>query len=633
MFRKLISNLPFSPSLVGQLGFYAKRLKKEEATRRLGLIVTALALAVQSFAVFAPPESANASNVSDFIRGGVGSGSEILEAYDKSARGNGDFKDLVDYAGLTRTDLAGVTLETLNSQSAGKGSNAWQTWSRVPLFNASQGEVKHVVPKNAGGTTTVYSKPLWLYDTSSWSSQNGTNYAAFVGYSKKIGKFAIHKNSGNLITTTTPKLAPGGSFTEATCQYIRGTVVGVQNNNQAIRSYLYFRGPPGVGERVGPVSTDSDNLSFSYRVPEKYQTSATPTKVWGIAVPLAGWDDGSVQFKNTVTVPGGCTKSRTAPVVTCDALRGRLIEKTKYSLAARTSIENGAKVTGYEFTVKDSTGKIVQANTINSSAAEIDSGIMTLAIPDVYRAAVKVMTSVGDKESAECTTTLIATAPAVCSAEPGKSQSNPQCQPCADNQQSWYKAAACNPAVAQSKEAKNLTQNTDSTTIVAQASDRIEYTVYVENVGEIPANTSIVEQLTDVMEYAALQDNGGGTYSPETKTLSWDGIVLQPGEKAARSFVIRVNDTIATTPQGTSEPGSYDCIMTSAFGNTINIRVNCEIPKVLEQTVSELPKTGPGANTVFAGILATLVTYFWARSRQMGREVQLIRKEFNSGTL
>ena len=61
MFRNIVSNLPFSPALVGQLGFYAKRLRKEEATRRLGLIFTVLALVVQSFAVFQAPEPVNAT--------------------------------------------------------------------------------------------------------------------------------------------------------------------------------------------------------------------------------------------------------------------------------------------------------------------------------------------------------------------------------------------------------------------------------------------------------------------------------------------------------------------------------------------------------------------------------------------
>jgi hypothetical protein len=51
MFRKLVSNLSFSPALVGQIAFYAKRLKKEETTRRLGLLFTVFALIIQAFVV------------------------------------------------------------------------------------------------------------------------------------------------------------------------------------------------------------------------------------------------------------------------------------------------------------------------------------------------------------------------------------------------------------------------------------------------------------------------------------------------------------------------------------------------------------------------------------------------------
>src|ERR1043165_5005513 len=65
MFRKLVSNLPYSAALVGQLGFYARRLRREEVTRRLGLIFTVLAMVVQSFALVQPPEAANAAGVRD----------------------------------------------------------------------------------------------------------------------------------------------------------------------------------------------------------------------------------------------------------------------------------------------------------------------------------------------------------------------------------------------------------------------------------------------------------------------------------------------------------------------------------------------------------------------------------------
>lgn len=633
MFRKLVSNLPFSPALVGQLGFYARRLKREEVTRRLGLIVTVLALIVQSFAVFSPPESANASNASDMIHGGVKSKSQLLDIYDRSAKGNGDLKDILDYAGITRAELAGVKDDSMNSREYGKDSDSWKTWGRVHRFSASQGEVTHVIPRSSGGTSTIYSRPLWLYDSHEWSIKHGTTYDAFVGHSKKIGTFAIMKACGNLNVRSTPKPAPEGNFLAATCDTIKGSAFDARNTKENVKVYLYFNGPPGKGEKAGPIVASGSNHTFSYSVPDKYKTSSSSTKVWGVLVPLAGWNDNSVQFKNTATIPGNCVKPQPKPIASCTSLQGRLIERTKYSLVAKSSVENGAEITTYVFTVKDASGNVIQTKTVNSTATQVDSGTITLATAGTYSADVVVKTSEGDRSGTNCATTLKVAAPEMCALNPSLPKSSPDCQPCAGNPQIWYKDEACNPETVQSKEAKNLTQNADASTVVAQASDRIEYTIYVENVGEVPANAAITEELSDVMEYAAIQDNGGGTYNADAHTLSWGSVNLQPGEKASRTFVVKVNDQIATTAKGQSEPGSYDCIMTNAFGNTVNVKVACEAPKVLEQTVSELPHTGPTENMLFAGGLAALVTYFWARSRQMGKEIRLIRKDFNSGTL
>jgi len=633
MFRKLISNLPFSPALVGQLGFYARRLKKEEATRRLGLIVTALALVVQSFAVFSPPESANASNASDMIRGGVSSRSQLLDLYDRSAKGNGDLKDILDYAGITRAELADVTSKQINSRERGKDSDSWKTWGRVHRFSSAQGEVKHVVPRTSGGTSTLFSRPLWLYDTYDWSIKNGTPYQAFVGHSKKVGTFAILKDCGNLTVTKTPKPAPEGSFLSATCDVITGSAIDARNTKENVKVYLYFAGPPGKGEKYGPITASGSNHSFSYKVPEKYRTASSTTKVWGVLVPLAGWNDNSVQFKETVTIPGNCVKPQPKPAANCTSLQNRLIERAKFSLVATASTAHGATITGYVFEIKDKDGKVIQTKTVSSKATTVDSGTITLAAPGQYSASVTVKTSLGDKNAADCATSLSVATPEMCALKPDLPKNSQDCQPCPGNTQIWYKDEACNPATTQSKVGTNLTQNVDAATVVARASDRIEYTIYVENVGEVAASPTIEEELTDVTEYAVVQDNGGGTYNPDTHVLSWGSVTLQPGEKASRSFVVTVNDQIATTARGASEPGSYDCIMTNAFGNTVNVKVDCEAPKVIEQTIRELPSTGPTENIIFAGTIGAIVTYFWARSRQMGKEVRLIRREFSAGTI
>ncbi len=73
--------------------------------------------------------------------------------------------------------------------------------------------------------------------------------------------------------------------------------------------------------------------------------------------------------------------------------------------------------------------------------------------------------------------------------------------------------------------------------------------------------------------------------------------------------------------------------MTNTFGNTVRTNVDCQTPKVLEATIEQLPSTGPGENMLFAGILASVVVYFYSRSRQLATEVRLIRKDFNSGTI
>jgi hypothetical protein len=149
MFRKIVSNLSFSPALVGQLGFYAKRLRKEETTRRMGLVFVALALVVQSLAVFQPPESANASNTNDFVPGGLGLGANrslnnFLSPYD-SNNNNVQFTELKvnstemiaypnpfgkqttvrftlpyqeDHATLDIYDLKGVKIQTLFNGNA-----------------------------------------------------------------------------------------------------------------------------------------------------------------------------------------------------------------------------------------------------------------------------------------------------------------------------------------------------------------------------------------------------------------------------------------------------------------------------------------------------------------------------------
>jgi hypothetical protein len=74
--------------------------------------------------------------------------------------------------------------------------------------------------------------------------------------------------------------------------------------------------------------------------------------------------------------------------------------------------------------------------------------------------------------------------------------------------------------------------------------------------------------------------------------------------------------------------------MSNEFGSdNTTVLVNCPAPKVVEVVVTELPHTGASENMLFAGIVLSVVVYFYARSRQMKKEVRLIRRDLNAGTI
>lgn len=195
-------------------------------------------------------------------------------------------------------------------------------------------------------------------------------------------------------------------------------------------------------------------------------------------------------------------------------------------------------------------------------------------------------------------------------------------------------AADCVPNVAQSKSAVNLTQSgADATTVLARASDRLQYTITAHNTGSVDAKASFVENLDDVIEYASIVDDGGGRYDKTDKTLTWPDVTLKAGESQSRMFTVQLAANIPAGARGVSHHTSYDCVMVNTYGNSTQIEVDCPAVKGIETAVTELPTTGPRENLIFAGVLLTIVTYFYARTRQVKQEVRLIRRDLNTGTI
>ncbi|MEI6054211.1 MAG: hypothetical protein WCQ49_02460 [Candidatus Saccharibacteria bacterium] len=426
MFKKIVSNLPYSPALIGQLAFYAKRLRKEETTRRLGLFFVILALIVQSLAVFQPPEAANAASASDMVYGGL---STSLDSYLKPYDSNTKFlKDTMNYIGITREEIVASKYSSWTAKDK-------ISWGFISKYSYDQGERVYSVTNASGQiVTTVYSRPMTI------KNSPDTEIFGWIGYSKKVGWFGIMKNCGNLVTNAAPKVVP----------------------------------PP------------------------------TPT----------------------TTVPDKC------------ALNPALLSTDK------------------------------------------------------------------------------------------------DCKPCLGNETIWINDPSCKPNIIKSKTATNTSKNfIDASSEIADAGDQISYTINIENTGLESTTVKLEDNIADILEYSTLTNNGGGSLDKNTGILSWSDVTLIPKAKQTRTFVVKLLDPIPVSAQGISDDTSFDCNMTNVFGNSINIKVNCPTAKVVEQVVTRLPVTGPNENIVFIGIVLAFTSYFYARTRQVKKELRLIRRDASSGII
>lgn len=592
MFRKLISNLPFSPTLISELGFYARRLRKEEATRRVGLMLTALALVVQSFVAFSPPESANAANPGDLVYGGIHTKSQLLAAWDNNTQG---YRDLLQHAGFTTRDqIAAMRDGEINTRTSGK-DNGWLTWNRV-----SRGGTKYNETAMAVGSQTIYVRSLAAFDTGNNTRGNGSYYPAFVGKNAKGEEVRIMKGCANI----TMKKRPPSDRNIQVCEIQSRKIITIR-------------------ETQFNSSKHSRNQNDCHAKPIQACELST--------LKMITIDERDFDAKKHSKNPDDC-KPKPAPTAVCSSLTVKKIERTKFQLQAAASTANGATISSYTYVVKDTDGKEVLRRAVNTpgSSSSLD---IELASEGTYSAEVIVATNLGNRTAAACQIQLTVEPVERCPLNPALTVNDPDCQPCPGDPKLWVKDDECAAKVIRNKEATNLTAKVDAETVKARASDRIEYTLTARNDGRDETTFDITDDLSDILEYASLYDRGGGQLDEETKVLSWADVTLKPGESQSRTYVVQMASQISPMSRGTSDPSSYDCKIINTFGDTIEIDVECPAPKIVEQVVPELPRTGPTENMIFGGILAAIVTFLYARSRQLNKEVRLIRREVTAGTI
>ncbi len=324
MFKKIVSQLSFSPALVGQLGFYARRLRKEEATRRLGLVFVALALVVQSLVVFQAPEPSNAASPNDFIYGGLGLGSarslnKFLGPYDRNER---HLQEVFNYFGITRSEITATTFG--HFKAAGKISFGYGT--------RPGGTTVTITDKNYQPLIDIYGRPI-----TAWAAPSENIYG-YIGHSSKLGWFAIMQACGNLVTERIPPVPtpPAPAKIDATKSAINTSQANIDatkttaQTNDKITYTVSAANTGGTAKQIEVVDNLRDVLTFSKLVDAGGGTfdEATMNLTWpattlnpgakvthsyavqmnsSLVTPKPDCQMHNFFMDKTVTIPVGCT--------------------------------------------------------------------------------------------------------------------------------------------------------------------------------------------------------------------------------------------------------------------------------------------------------------------------------------
>lgn len=208
-------------------------------------------------------------------------------------------------------------------------------------------------------------------------------------------------------------------------------------------------------------------------------------------------------------------------------------------------------------------------------------------------------------------------------------QLNPdECYPCPEAEED-ESSTAC---VEFRKSASNQTQGLDDANgTLAQAGDVIVYTLSAENKGTGEIKDFIMdENLSDVLEYADIVDLNGGQLD-QNSVVVWPKETIAAGTTLTKTITVKVKNPIPQTPASSTDPTSYDLVMNNVFyGDAVNIELPADVVKSTEMLVETLPSTGPGTTVAIGFVVTAVASYFFARSRLMAKELDIVRTDYAS---
>lgn len=654
-FRKLISNLPFNPSLVSQVAFYGRRVREESSVRRAGFSFVALAMIVQMFAVIAPPQVSLAGSNSNIIQGPFQqTQAGILARYDTSPW----LQAVYSHYNISRDDILKMTPSAID-----KAADA--AAGQRNLITA--GRAAHT-PYDPSVTivSSEYTAPI--YEHSINLTYKSDNLIPVLYCPREVCgaiKMIILACGNPVIDLNEPKKTPQqpiGYFSNGDCNI----VIGWAWNGSHDRYVHFYVDKPAFSGAIKDkdyyeVVANQSRPDVPLQLPQipaevGYSWDGGPLRndghahqVWVYVTDrgdnyllLSGGEGATVNFncpKTTpqqtpmCTVPGKTNLPADSPdcvepTASCDLLGSTNSEyqvNTPVTYYGRATASNGATISSYDIDFGDNNGKLTSYSSPNAFTH-------TYKTVGAYTVKLYVQTSLGQKTSTACTKDITITpTPVPCPSKPDILQTDKNCKPCVENPDVQEDHPSCIAIIVRQKKVSNPTQKiTDFNGKTANQNDILEYTLLTTNVSKkITAKDVVVQEaVTDLLDYADIADLHGGTLNETSRVVSWPKEDIFAGKTSTHLLTIKVKAIIPATPVSSTDSGTFDLKMINVYGDTITVNLPCVGAKCVETVTSSLPNTGPGTSAALGFVITMVVGYFFARSRLLARELELIKQDY-----
>lgn len=654
MFRKLVSNLPFQPSLLSDVAFYAHRLRQEQAVRRLGFVLILVGFGIQIFAVAFPPESSLATNAGDIVYG-ASSKKDVLSAYRKSQDqlGRKDIRAIFDHYGIGEDQIEKATSTTIKDSNKNYINTSRSTTqfanTLVPIEGAVDGGIyefpldywrKDEFPNGYPALTGIstYGFRFWIllkgcgnivYEKGTkkptleiqkqLTSPSTTTEGGTITYDIRFRNTGAVPANGTTITDTLPDNFDYVSYKSSVDVRFKKSGntltwrMDAKNNalapsNRWHQITLTVRATAATNKKLcNSVQLTASNAK---KVEATDQTCLTISKSTcpgtGLPVPPGGLQACQVSCPDGSTVP--YSQACSIPQLSCSSLDIISTDAwQKKVLQTTVTSQPGAQIKDVSYYVNDA--KIATVSSQNASGQYVTE--YTFSEPGNYAIRSELNASVGQ-------------------VQPGQScNASVQITPPSDD----------TIVLVTDKKVRNNTQNiADAHNTVANPGDTLTYQVSITNKGgktaeNLALSGEYAEDISDILEYASITELNDGSLNKDSGKITWPAVSIAPGQTITKEFTVKVKDPLPATPVSSSDPLSFDFEMHNTYGRTVVVKLNKPASKVVEQTVNSLPNTGPGTTLLASTVIVIVVAYFYYRNKLLSKELLIIQREFQTGGL